>query len=437
MLAKVERGRSVGVIIHKIDRSARNLKDWARLGDLIDRGVEVHFAHESLDMRTRGGRLAADLQAVVAADFIRNLRDEVKKGIRGRLRQGYFPRAAPVGYRDNGAGKPKTIDPIKGPLVRTAFALYATGNFSLHGLRAEMAKRGLATRSGRALPLGNFARLLHNPFYIGIIRWPATGEEFQGNHEPLIPLAVFKRVQAVSTGRLYPRVQTHAFRFRRLIKCGTCARTLTGERQRGHVYYRCHAHECRGTSVSEKQVEKTLGQELSRLALHGGDPDNVDVVDLRRRLARLVEEERGTVDEGRQALLRDLANAEERFARVTDAFLDSDLDREVYTTRKAEYLRRRAELNDALATPISTKWRDIAERFERGLAAKTLFDGAEEADLRELLSEVSSNISVRQKRIEFPMRQPFAAMREFANSNLSEANQDAVRTFMAEIDAGR
>ncbi|TAL04104.1 MAG: recombinase family protein, partial [Rhodospirillaceae bacterium] len=84
MLAALKRGRARGVIIHKIDRGARNLKDWSNLGELIDSGVEVHFAHESLDMNSRGGRLAADIQAVVAADFIRNLRQETRKGFYGR-----------------------------------------------------------------------------------------------------------------------------------------------------------------------------------------------------------------------------------------------------------------------------------------------------------------------------------------------------------------
>ncbi len=41
MLAALKRGRAHGVIIHKIDRGARNLQDWANLGNLIDGGVEV------------------------------------------------------------------------------------------------------------------------------------------------------------------------------------------------------------------------------------------------------------------------------------------------------------------------------------------------------------------------------------------------------------
>src|SRR5487761_1695912 len=90
MLKSLNRGAVAGVIIHKIDRSARNLRDWASLGDLLDRGIEIHFAHESLDLNSRGGRLAAAVQAVVAADFIRNLRQEVRKGMYGRLKQGLY-----------------------------------------------------------------------------------------------------------------------------------------------------------------------------------------------------------------------------------------------------------------------------------------------------------------------------------------------------------
>src|SRR5712664_3111453 len=131
MIRSLRHGEAQGVLIRKIDRGARNLKDWADLGDLIDTGVEVHFANESLDLNTRGGRLSADIQAVVAADYIRNLREETKKGIYGRLKQGIYPLAAPVGYLDRGGGNPKEIDPAKAPLILLAFHLYASGSYSL------------------------------------------------------------------------------------------------------------------------------------------------------------------------------------------------------------------------------------------------------------------------------------------------------------------
>src|SRR6266478_845464 len=156
MMKLLRRRSASGVIIHKIDRSARNLRDWADLGELIDQGVEVHFANEALDLTSRGGRLSADIQAVVAADYIRNLREETIKGFYGRLKQGLYPMPAPLGYLDMGGGRPKEIDADKAPLVRKAFELYATGRYNLHGLVEEMYRLGLRNRKGGKVTLNGF-----------------------------------------------------------------------------------------------------------------------------------------------------------------------------------------------------------------------------------------------------------------------------------------
>src|SRR5919202_3459274 len=55
MLRALRAGKASGVIVHKVDRSARNLKDWADLAELIDGGTEVHFAGEGIDLNSRGG----------------------------------------------------------------------------------------------------------------------------------------------------------------------------------------------------------------------------------------------------------------------------------------------------------------------------------------------------------------------------------------------
>jgi site-specific DNA recombinase len=165
MLSLLLKERASGVIIHKIDRSARNLRDWADLGGLIDKGTDVHFAHESLDLRSRGGRLAADIQAVVAADFIRNLRDEVRKGFLGRLRQGLYPLPAPVGYIDQGRGLPKLPDPAMAPLVQQAFRLYGTGQYNLFTLGTELHRLGLRNKRGGRVTRNGLSTLLNNEFY--------------------------------------------------------------------------------------------------------------------------------------------------------------------------------------------------------------------------------------------------------------------------------
>ena len=107
-MVRLLRARRVeGVVIHKIDRSARNLRDWADLGELIDAGVSVHFVSDNLDLTSRGGRPTADIQAVIAADYIRNLREETKKGLYGRLKQGIYPSALRSATSTWEAGSPR------------------------------------------------------------------------------------------------------------------------------------------------------------------------------------------------------------------------------------------------------------------------------------------------------------------------------------------
>jgi site-specific DNA recombinase len=244
MLRLLKQGRADGVIIHKIDRSARNLKDWADLGELIDQGIEVHFANESLDLHSRGGRLSADIQAVVAADYIRNLREETRKGFYGRLKQGIYPLPAPLGYLDMGAGKVKEPDPRRAPLVRRAFEMYGSGRYNLDDLVEEMFRLGLRNRNGGRVTRTGLSVLLNSPFYMGLIRLRRTGETFLGSHPPLISKSLFDRVQKILEGRFNTRTQKHDFLLRRLFTCKLCGYSLIGEMQKGHVYYRCHSKDC-------------------------------------------------------------------------------------------------------------------------------------------------------------------------------------------------
>ena len=205
MLKLLRGGKASGVIIHKIDRSARNLKDWADLGELIDAGVEVHFANESLDLHSRGGRLSADIQAVVAADYIRNLREETIKGFYGRLKQGLYPRPALIGYQDQGPGLPKLPDPAQAPHVRMVFEKYGSGNYNLKSLCAEMHQLGLRNKNGNKVSINGISCILNNPFYTGRIFVKKTGQSFAGVHQPIVPCSLFERVQQILKGEFNKR----------------------------------------------------------------------------------------------------------------------------------------------------------------------------------------------------------------------------------------
>jgi site-specific DNA recombinase len=198
MLNLLKTGDANAIIIHKIDRSARNLRDWADLGELIDQGFNVYFANESLDLHSRGGRLSADIQAVVAADYIRNLKEETRKGFEGRLRQGLYPWPAPIGYLDHGKGQLKARDPVKAPLVLSTFEAYATGKYTLNRLVEFVAQLGLTNRYGGKVDRNALSVMLNNPFYMGIIRVGGGNETFPGKHEAIVPPSIFRRFRKSS-----------------------------------------------------------------------------------------------------------------------------------------------------------------------------------------------------------------------------------------------
>jgi DNA invertase Pin-like site-specific DNA recombinase len=189
MTGRLKRGHAEGLVVHKLDRSARNLRDWNTVSELMDHGIAFHIATEPIDFSTRGGRMTADFLAVIAADFSRNQREETIKGLNGRLKQGLFPFKAPLGYLDQGKGQPKTPCPERAPMIQEMYELYASGEYSLKSLQVEMELRGLRNHHRTALSLHGIEKILSNPFYLGQILIARTGETFDGIHEPIITKA--------------------------------------------------------------------------------------------------------------------------------------------------------------------------------------------------------------------------------------------------------
>ena len=392
MMRQLRQGKAQGVIIHKIDRSARNLKDWADLGELIDSGVEVHFANESLDLHTRGGRLSADIQAVVAADYIRNLREETRKGFYGRLKQGLYPLPAPLGYLDRGKGKVKDIDPLMAPIVTRAFELYGSQLYSLHRLLAELSRAGLRNRRGTPISLTGLSTILNNPFYMGLVRVRRTGELFPGAHRPLVSKALFDRVQMILQGKTVDRQVRHDFTYRRLVHCAGCGRSLIGELQKGHVYYRCQTQVCPTKTVREEVIESAMTGTMALLELDDEEIAYVRewVEDAHVHRDSLREEElrhaKLTLDAGRN-----------RLNRLTDAFIDGVLEKPIFEERKAALVIEEREIRDRihdLEAGNSLALKKLEEFLELIKNAPFLYKNANTQEKRELIRNLFSNLTL-------------------------------------------
>ncbi len=405
MLNKLRKKQAEGVVIHKIDRSARNLKDWATLGELLDSGIDVHFANESIDLRARGGRLSADIQAVIAADFIRNLREETKKGMYGRLKQGLYPLPAPIGYLDTGSGKPKLPDSERAPLIRKAFELYATGKYSLTSLGKELAMKGLVTKAGKNLSRSTLAALLRNPFYIGLIKLKSTGEVFEGIHKPLISKSTFDKVQAVLNGKKIKGKGKHDFLFRVLFKCPECGCTLTGEKQKGSTYYRCHSASCKGNCVNEKKINETLEELLKPFDLCEHEIQEVDEV-----LSDQTKQEQSENIKEKKIIELSISNTKAKLDRLTDSFIEGDIDREIYLRKKEEFLNKNKELEEKLRAIGNNGGVTTTKMWEKFELLKSLYSSYSHGLIEEkqdMLKIVTSNREVSRKNVMVKLNSPF------------------------------
>jgi site-specific DNA recombinase len=410
MLSLLTRGKATGVILHKIDRGARNLKDWANLRELTERGIEVHLAHESIDLATRSGALMADIQAVIATDYIRNLRDEVRKGLYGRLKQGIYPFAAPMGYLDRGGGVPKQIDPERGPLICKAFELYATGSITADEISEQLFRLGLRSKSGARVSGKRLTEFMRDPFYMGIIEIKRNKQVFAGVHEPLISKVLFDRVQLVLTGRAHRGIHKNAFLFRRLVRCVHCSYALIGEHQKGHIYYRCHTRECPTTCIREEAIDASVRHSLMQAVM--SEEESSALRDMARGYQTHWETKR---KELHQTLTLQHENIRGRISRLMDAYLNGEVDRPTFDEKNRSLIFERKQVEDNLAALDGGQWsipREVLHHLELSQTLPLSYEMAHAEEKRDIVAKLTSNLSANEKSVVVALRSPF---REIAN----------------------
>ena len=307
MLKDLREGTYAGVIVHNVDRLLRSIGDYALIDDLRNKHAEFHFVDGSYP-NTPEGNMMLGINVVFAKWYIDKLGKEVKKGFAESLSQGRLPRGAPAGYLDMGNGI-KEPDPLVAPLVKKSFELYATGDYSIESLTAEMSRRGLRTKRGHkyrtALVPSTMHRILSNPFYYGVVKM--NGQEHPGRHKPLISKDLFERIRAMMDGKSTSFVTKKPYIFRGMVRCD-CGHLLSPYEQKGHVYYGCHNKQCPQSTTRQEKIEDAIAAILERF-----DFTNEELEHRRLAVKKLegfvIEERDGnlqSIDERRKKLMADL-----------------------------------------------------------------------------------------------------------------------------------
>jgi len=173
--------------------------------------------------------------AAIAEFYSKNLSQEAKKGLHEKVQRGGTPGYCPMGYVnsleqiDGKQVKTITLDPDRAHIIQWAFETYASGEWSITDITAELKRRGMVTRetaTRRAIPLARSQvhRLLTSSYYTG--RLPFRGVEYEGKHPALVSETVWDQVQDVLSGRRFAgdRSWRHEHYLKGSVFCANCGR---------------------------------------------------------------------------------------------------------------------------------------------------------------------------------------------------------------------
>ena len=351
-------------IVHKVDRLARNRADDVEINlALTKAGVRLVSATENID-ETPSGMLLHGIMSSIAEFYSRNLASEVLKGMSQKARTGGTPGKAPMGYRNAGVVNEEgrevrtvLLDEQRAPLIRWAFESYATGEWTIRELAAELADRGLASaptpsRPAKAMNANQLHKMLTNPYYKGDVRF--QGGVFPGRHYALIDAATWQQVQDVLASHVVgEKVRLHHHYLKSSVYCGDCGSRLVihmAKNRHGSIYeyFICSgrhskANDCNRQAVSIPLIENKIVDYYKTIALTPA---------LRRDIQHHLREElEASIGETRQIqheLLREQTRLQDRSRKLLDGHLSGIVPAELYAEEQEAVSRQLAAIEERL-----------------------------------------------------------------------------------------
>lgn len=271
------------VIVHKVDRLARNRVDDVAINVAIQKaGAKLVSVTENID-ETPSGMLMHGIMSSIAEFYSRNLATETKKGMTQKVRNGGTPGIVPFGYlnvqRRTAEGymvRTVEIDPDRAEHAAWIFEAYATGEWTMSQIASRLTDLGVTTlprpkRPARPLATSTVEVVLKNRYYLGEVKF--DGVWHPGNHTALVNADTFQRVQDIRATRVRtrekPRVRPHYLRG--TVACGLCGEELAIEYVRNsqgnrYMYYYCLGRQARKNGCVFVATPVALIERLGRVS---------------------------------------------------------------------------------------------------------------------------------------------------------------------------
>lgn len=339
MLKAIEEHPVDACVTYKIDRFARNVGNFNDIRKNFKKiGVRLLSVNEGGDV-TEG--LIGNIFASVAEWESDVIGQRTRDGLDQKFRTGWWPGWAPLGYINIRKEDNKDIgivvpDPTKAELIKLAFKLYATGNYSLLKLIRILHKKGLRTRTGQPLAHSTIQQIFNNPFYYGVMRW--KGQEKRGNHEPLVSEKLFRlcSLVAIKHANYVIRERKHDFLLRSFIFCSKCGQRMTAEfhyddiklKKRGGkiAYYHCmKRNPCDSKYCNAENLEKEIARYFKRIKFSKAFTDAVT-----RQVRRYLKNKDKEQAKIRKGYTNQRSSLTQKRAILEKRLLDETIDRNTF-----------------------------------------------------------------------------------------------------------
>ena len=417
MLEQMEKGKAQGILAWHPDRLARNSVDGGKIIHLIDTGKITALKFPTFWFEaTPQGKFMLNIAFGQSKYFIDNLSENVKRGMRQKVRRGEWPGVAPCGYLNELKNHTIVKDPERFNSVRKTFELYSTGNYSLKDLRNKISKAGLVSRYENKYSISNFRSILSNPFYYGAFKY--YGELHQGIHKPAISKKLFDKVQNILKDRTRPKKKSEkVYPFRGLLKCAECGCSITSQIQKGHIYYNCTKKRipCSQPYIREENLAEQISKSLQKVSL--------SLAWMKKMIAQLNKEKEENIQTKfsfAQNLKLEIKKCENKLDKLLDAHLEDTISKNEYLPKKEKILNQKIENEEKLRDfeQKGNRWLELCKKFILLTnQAKIVALHGNLFEKRNFLKKIGSNPLLRDKKIILNPRGAWKILTEFNLAN--------------------
>jgi len=417
MLVRIEAGEADGIIAWNPDRLARNSIDGGRIIYLVDTGKIVNLKFPTFRFDNNAyGKFILSIAFGQSKYYTDNLSENIKRGIRQKLRKGIWPNWAPVGYLNDFKSRAIVIDKEKAPLIKKAFELYSTGDYSIRKLRDILNTAGLKGKKEKYLGAGQIQYHLRNPFYYGVFKY--DNEIYEGSHPPIITKQLFDKVQAVLLQRhRATRKKKYDFVFRGFIQCSECGAVITAENKtktqkngnrHKYVYYHCTKRKGKCSqpyNTTETVLADQLSCGLSKIWINNKTTDRIlkDFDSYRTKEQKDITVETETIKTS-------LKKIEEQLERLLDGYVKGLLEPSEYQSKKQQLIEEKTDLNQKLSNLEGREsgWFELAKEIIMtcNSVEKTVTEN-NSGNLVQIAKKAGSNFVLKDRALEFRLKKPY------------------------------